>query len=179
MLVNKWECSHVHAEDIPDAQVKAGDRCKMIASGVGGGLGLRAIGWFYESGRILCPAHRPDPQPYCGDAYGNRGQPCSACRAESEAKRYQDALTDLDALTARKHERMTSDDEKRELAALRAGNEEPARLIAEITVQRDEAISAARDADEQIRILQDSTAKASALLDEVASSWRPRVPEVA
>jgi len=51
--------------------------------GVGGGIGLRAIGWWCRPGEaILCPPHRPDVRP-CRD---RPGQTCQLCAAEHEAR---------------------------------------------------------------------------------------------
>lgn len=67
--MNRWTC------DRPD--------CQTVAVGVGGAVGLRAIGWFFESGpRLFCPAHRPDAV----------GDDCSHCIADILAFRYQDAI---------------------------------------------------------------------------------------
>jgi len=45
--MNLWECDH--------------PGCKCTAVGVGGAIGLRAIGWYFKRGPIIrCPNHRPD-----------------------------------------------------------------------------------------------------------------------
>lgn len=55
--MNRWECEH--------------PGCNSRADGVGGAVGLRAVGWFVEVGRnfrLLCPWHWPEDmkklQPY-------------------------------------------------------------------------------------------------------------------
>jgi hypothetical protein len=55
--MNRWEC---------DAAEQGIDKnCSCNAVGVGGAVGLRAIGWYVKfqprlAPIILCPAHRPD-----------------------------------------------------------------------------------------------------------------------
>lgn len=175
MMVAKWECGHVYDRDI-EGHAKAGERCTMSASGCGGSIGLIAIGWHFEPGKpdsLRCPAHRPDRTPcrdqdYAGRSSKNWGKPCSACRAESEAKRYQGALGDLDALAARLHERLTSDDEKRELEAYRAGNAGTQALIDTLTVERDEARQNADSATADIEEVRRTVESARRLLAEVS-----------
>lgn len=75
--MNVWEC--------------ADHGCGSTAVGVGGAIGLRAIGWhFTYGGPILCPRHRPDPVP-CDDKYStlNHGIDCHLCSAEHEADSWQ------------------------------------------------------------------------------------------
>lgn len=78
MALNQWECEH--------------PGCKSTAVGVGGAVGLLAIGWWFELGPTLfCPAHRPAPIP-CRDDGDNRGKPCSQCAAEEDADLIQNAI---------------------------------------------------------------------------------------
>ncbi len=51
--MNKWECEH--------------PGCKRSCIGIGGAVGLIAIGWYFKPGKgialsaqIYCPEHRPD-----------------------------------------------------------------------------------------------------------------------
>lgn len=77
--MNLWECSR--------------HDCNRKAVGVGGALGLRAIGWhFTMGGPLLCPVHRPDPIP-CSDNDENAGKSCSRCAAEASANAAQELLT--------------------------------------------------------------------------------------
>ena len=75
--LNLWRCG------APD--------CDSTAVGVGGAIGLRAIGWWFEGGaEPLCPSHRPDGtlsrrQDMRCDVQG----PCGHCAAEKEADRFQ------------------------------------------------------------------------------------------
>lgn len=76
-MLNKWECG---ARD-----------CKSTAVGSGGALGLRAIGWWFESGEpTFCPLHRPDKTEkraaaiLCGVA-----GPCAHCKGDLEADKIQ------------------------------------------------------------------------------------------
>lgn len=71
--MNVWEC-----------QV-----CGAKSQGVGGAIGLRAIGWWFELGPvILCPHHRPDRVPCHEEA----GTPCPMCAGEEEAQRLQEMI---------------------------------------------------------------------------------------
>ncbi|HJW59783.1 MAG TPA: hypothetical protein VJ931_09145 [Actinomycetota bacterium] len=71
--------------------------CTRTASGAGGAIGLRAIGWHvaFRPGtypEIRCPAHRPDSLPATDELYHGgqaNGQPCSPCAAEAEALHWQ------------------------------------------------------------------------------------------
>ena len=68
--MNRWEC----------------EACDQAATGIGGAIGLRAIGWYFRPGPvILCPRHRPD-RVECRD---RPGVPCAICAAEAEAQRAQ------------------------------------------------------------------------------------------
>lgn len=79
MALNKWECEH--------------PGCTNVAIGVGGAVGLLAIGWYFVPGpTILCPAHRLDQIPCHGDTGGNHGKPCSQCAAEEDADMIQNAI---------------------------------------------------------------------------------------
>ena len=77
--MNRWRCD-VHG-------------CESTAVGVGGAIGLRAIGWYFRRGPVtLCPEHRPDPTTNRVEMHnpaGNTGQPCSLCAAEIEALEHQ------------------------------------------------------------------------------------------
>lgn len=77
--MNRWQCD------------KPG--CRVEAVGVGGSIGLRAIGWYYhqEAEGIecvqFCPAHRPDPIP-CQQE-GSEKEFCQPCAGEQEARELQ------------------------------------------------------------------------------------------
>lgn len=44
--MNRWECDRAE--------------CLVTADGIGGAIGLRAIGWFFDIGpMIYCPRHHP------------------------------------------------------------------------------------------------------------------------
>lgn len=61
--------------------------CDSRASGTGGAIGLRAIGWhFVNAGRLYCPNHRPD-KVLCREIGANHGTPCGPCLAEEESDR--------------------------------------------------------------------------------------------
>lgn len=84
--MNKWECDHRDENN---------GRCTITAVGVGGSLGLRAIGWTFSAdggGLLLCPVHREDTAP-CRPIYSageaHAGEPCHACAGENEAERWQ------------------------------------------------------------------------------------------
>lgn len=87
--MNKWECDVLN--------------CTNTAVGVGGAIGLLAIGWSFvrggAAGSLLCPAHRPDPIPCTDDSrnddgsYMTLGQPCSSCRADQIADIIQHAIS--------------------------------------------------------------------------------------
>jgi len=79
--MNLWECGE--------------PGCTATALGEGGAIGLRAVGWYFEPGPVLrCPAHRPDGETERRFMGCERpvGEPCSPCRAEMEAERYQVAM---------------------------------------------------------------------------------------
>jgi hypothetical protein len=84
--MNIWECAH--------------PGCPTKAVGMGGAIGLRAIGWHFKIGdKIFCPIHRPDAtapsqdHKVCqlfqtgilSDRVIDPITPCSTCRAEAEA----------------------------------------------------------------------------------------------
>ena len=75
--MNLWEC------EAPG--------CESRAVGVGGAIGLRAIGWYFEAGpKLLCPVHRHDPSMKRNTSFGcNAEDPCSTCKAEEEADKLQ------------------------------------------------------------------------------------------
>lgn len=99
--MNLWECCH--------------SGCHTTATGKGGAVGLRAIGWYFEPGydpnpeglglgrlirdgavppTLLCPNHHPKPVPCHGRGVDDaqRGQPCAPCAAEDQADRIQKDL---------------------------------------------------------------------------------------
>lgn len=74
-ILDQWDCEH--------------PGCESSAVGVGGALGLRAIGWYFVPGPIIfCPLHRLDPSEVKHEECDNSG-PCSFCRAEQEAETLQ------------------------------------------------------------------------------------------
>lgn len=84
--MNRWDCD-AHG-------------CKSSAVGCGGAIGLRALGWYFAPGvgmfdgpTILCPAHRPDPEPCTQEGNrANAGKPCSVCVGERDANRLQEII---------------------------------------------------------------------------------------
>ena len=94
MALNLWECDHRDAD---------GKRCKSTAVGVGGAIGLLAVGWQFIRGkaiepagesleatinavmislhtpecqpRLYCPAHRTDALLPCCDKYRTNDDP--------------------------------------------------------------------------------------------------------
>ena len=81
--MNKWSC------DFPG--------CRNSCVGVGGAIGLRAIGWYFVSGgETLCPGHRPEKEkcddPYTPDA--ERKEECPFCSGEREALRFQKMIAE-------------------------------------------------------------------------------------
>lgn len=93
MALNLWECDHRYQD---------GKRCKSMAVGVGGAVGLAAVGWLFIPGkitprpenaslvdtcesiirdlntpelqsRLYCPVHRPDAHGACRDRYRLEG----------------------------------------------------------------------------------------------------------
>jgi len=86
MSMNLWECER--------------PACKSTAVGCGGAAGLIAIGWYFRPGVptlgryvLLCPAHRPDPEP-CREEGENEGKPCWFCAGEAESQIWQDRISD-------------------------------------------------------------------------------------
>lgn len=89
--MNRWDCGH--------------PGCGQSVVGVGGAIGLRAIGWWFMPGPVLfCPLHRPDaatcPINKAGReclAGGREGcpDPCSRCTAENEADWIQSRIPEL------------------------------------------------------------------------------------
>lgn len=92
--MNEWKCDETG--------------CTRKVQGVGGGVGLRAIGWWFQRGfggrgpTILCPEHRPDGIP-CEDDYAAEDAErtgtgaeflacCPFCAAEKDAKHWQDIM---------------------------------------------------------------------------------------
>jgi len=92
--MNLWECEH--------------PGCKATASGIGGAIGLRAIGWYFQRGpRLLCPHHRPDGSKKRNPAYKGtsvrckkRGN-CGYCKAEEEADKLQYVVAQATGLKGR------------------------------------------------------------------------------
>jgi hypothetical protein len=75
--VNVWECADVH--------------CSRKCYGTGGAIGLRAIGWWFETGgAILCPQHRPAEGTKCRET--TQSGPCQLCAAEIEAEKWQSLI---------------------------------------------------------------------------------------
>lgn len=76
-MLNKWECHE--------------PGCKSTAVGAGSGFGLRAVGWWYESGEpMFCPLHRPDKTTKrVADVPCDTAGPCRACKGELEADKLQ------------------------------------------------------------------------------------------
>lgn len=74
-MINKWECEK--------------DGCVITACGLGGAIGLRAIGWWVQFGNgapnLYCPGHRPD-KIMCKEDPANE---CSVCAADAEADKWQ------------------------------------------------------------------------------------------
>jgi len=88
MSMNLWECAH--------------PGCKSTATGSGGAIGLRAIGWYFRPGSsmadnfLFCPAHRPDPIPCC-DRYtpdDEKRDICPTCAGEGEASYWQHRMVE-------------------------------------------------------------------------------------
>ncbi|MGH7639472.1 MAG: hypothetical protein ACREOA_05750 [Candidatus Dormibacteria bacterium] len=73
--MNVWECQS----------------CGTKVEGLGGAVGLRAIGWYFEPGPVIyCPRHRPDGTLERGPNHDpGVGGPCALCTAELEATRLQ------------------------------------------------------------------------------------------
>ena len=84
--MNRWDCD-----------VRG---CNSSAVGMGGAIGLRAIGWYFvPGGPLRCPSHRPDVMP-CRDALTLRDatpefpapEACPLCRAGLEAAELQELI---------------------------------------------------------------------------------------
>lgn len=108
--MNLWECDH--------RDPATGKRCRSVAYGCGGAIGLRAIGWHFEpreappsTGNLVadvaltiagmpglfCPNHRPDAQGACRDRFRRPDDepgpnPCSLCTGEEEADKLQEVV---------------------------------------------------------------------------------------
>lgn len=82
--MNLWEC------DFPG--------CKSKSVGVGGAIGLRAIGWYFKIGKgLFCPNHIPYPTEICKD-YGDVHGKCPYCTAEKWASNLQKLIEEIDFL---------------------------------------------------------------------------------
>lgn len=80
--------------------------CDRAVVGCGGGIGLRAIGWYFMPGpldgwgflggpTIYCPQHRPDgtnSRSLLHDGEADDGDACPICAGALDAKRYQEAI---------------------------------------------------------------------------------------
>ena len=74
--MNCWECQH--------------KGCGRTVVGVGGAIGLRAIGWYYQQGpTILCPEHRPSQRHSTAHYLDCTRDDCALCAAEEDAQFYQ------------------------------------------------------------------------------------------
>ncbi len=80
--MNAWKCER--------------DGCDAVAVGIGGAVGLRAIGWYFEPRHgLFCPVHRPDgstkrpSRRLVCDLPCNKTGPCPSCKAQEEADRLQ------------------------------------------------------------------------------------------
>jgi len=79
--MNEWQCDY------------AGCRNKVV--GLGGAIGLRAIGWYFAPGPSLrCPLHRPDPAPCTDEATEAEQRPeaCPMCSGDRDAQRWQSEM---------------------------------------------------------------------------------------
>jgi len=80
--MNKWSCDH--------------PGCGAYCLGVGGAIGLLAIGWEFhpraDGARTFCPAHRHDSLPCVESGEAPAGKACSLCAAEAQARRIQNEL---------------------------------------------------------------------------------------
>ncbi len=89
--MNYWECDY--------RDPGHGARCNSKAMGLGGAIGLVAIGWYFDrhnlnemgTGILLCPAHRPDKIP-CKLVDSKLNELCSYCKAEAKANYFQEIL---------------------------------------------------------------------------------------
>lgn len=76
MSLSLWQCDH--------------PGCDKTAVGKGDAVGLRAIGWYFQTGPLLlCPLHRPDPIP-CRQT--DADHLCSQCAAEHVVRQLQPKL---------------------------------------------------------------------------------------
>jgi hypothetical protein len=69
--------------------------CPSTAVSSGGGIGLRALGWYFRIGpTAYCPFHRPDGIPCREERPEERIEgPCSQCRAKEDSDRATALLT--------------------------------------------------------------------------------------
>ncbi len=76
--MNLWKCMH--------------EGCKNECVGMGGAVGLYAIGWYFRPGPyILCPMHRTDLKPIRCERNASDSE-CIPCAAEKETKVYQELI---------------------------------------------------------------------------------------
>jgi hypothetical protein len=69
--MNRWDCEH--------------PGCDYFVCGLGGAIGLRAIGWYFVPGyrnNLFCPRHWPEDADGMADPHG---KPCKMRRPETEA----------------------------------------------------------------------------------------------
>ncbi len=93
--LNKWDCHY--------------PGCGSTAVGVGGALGLRAIGWYFTPGPTLyCPLHRPDPSEVKSETCETKG-PCGECRADYEADVFQAHIATVTGVNDRGHHKYEAD----------------------------------------------------------------------
>lgn len=81
--MNKWECAATH--------------CDRHVVGLGGAVGLRAIGWYFERGTsepltgatVYCPAHHPYASLEC-----RHEKRCAVCVETERLQHLVDASSD-------------------------------------------------------------------------------------
>ena len=81
--MNLWQC------DFRDEH----GRCDNECVGVGGAIGLRAIGWYFRVGHgLFCPVHRPDGIDGKGKYLECRKKKCPQCKATKIAEKWQSRI---------------------------------------------------------------------------------------